>query len=221
MAATEPAAAPLPGEDARRAIRDDLGTTILVEAAAGTGKTESLVQRMVALVASGAAAVDRLSAVTFTIKAASELSQRFQTRLEEAARRSEPGERPRLEEALVRIDAAFIGTIHAFCARLLRERPVEAHVDPGFAEMDQPEDAVARQQAWDRYTEMLFSTDAPVLSRLSAVGVRLEELRQTFETLSENEDVLPAAGTESDPPAFVSERRALDDFLDRAARELP
>ena len=59
---------------------------ILVEAAAGTGKTESLVDRMVALVREGATTIDRLSAVTFTIRAAAELSQRFQTRLEQAAR---------------------------------------------------------------------------------------------------------------------------------------
>ena len=65
-------------------------------------------------------------------------------------------------------------------------------MDPGFAEMDQPENTVARQEAWDRYTERLFSEDSPILARLSALGVKLEELRQTFETLSENEDVEPA-----------------------------
>src|SRR5262245_49563394 len=77
---------PLPDDDARAAIRGDLGTTFLVEAAAGTGKTESLVERMVALVRTGRTTIDRLSAVTFTIKAAAELSQRFQAGLEAAAR---------------------------------------------------------------------------------------------------------------------------------------
>ena len=58
----------LPDGAARRAIRHDLSTTILVEAAAGTGKTASLVGRMVALVATDATTVDKLSAVTFTIR---------------------------------------------------------------------------------------------------------------------------------------------------------
>ena len=68
MSRTE--APPLPDQAARDAIAEDLGATILVEAAAGTGKTESLVRRMVALVRTGAAPVERISAVTFTIKAA-------------------------------------------------------------------------------------------------------------------------------------------------------
>ena len=219
MSRTE--APPLPDQAARDAIAEDLGTTILVEAAAGTGKTESLVRRMVALVRTGTAPVERISAVTFTIKAAAELSQRFQTRLEQAARDAGPEERPRLEQALARLDAAFVGTIHAFCARLLRERPVEAGVDPGFAEMDQPEDTVARQEAWDRYTERLFSEDNPILARLSALGVKLEELRQTFETLSENEDVEPALEAESPPPDFSAAAGAVADYLERAALELP
>jgi ATP-dependent helicase/nuclease subunit A len=220
MSRTEPPR-PLPDQAARDAIAADLGTTILVEAAAGTGKTESLVQRMVALVRTGAAPVERISAVTFTIKAAAELSQRFQTRLEQAARDAGPEERPRLEQALARLDAAFIGTIHAFCARLLRERPVEAGVDPGFAEMDQPEDTVARQEAWDRYTERLFSEDSPILARLSALGVKLEDLRQTFEALSENEDVEPALEGQTPPPDFSAARSAVADYLERAAREVP
>ena len=80
----------LPDQAARDAIAEDLGTTMLVEAAAGTGKTESLVRRMVALVRTGVAPVERICAVTFTIKAAAELSQRFQTRLEQAAREAGP-----------------------------------------------------------------------------------------------------------------------------------
>ena len=55
---------------------------MLVEAAAGTGKTTCLVSRMAALVATGAARVENLSAVTFTIRAAAQLSQRFQNELE-------------------------------------------------------------------------------------------------------------------------------------------
>ncbi len=56
---TDPGATPYPDAQARRAIREDLGTTILVEAAAGTGKTTSLVDRMVALVSKGDTTVEK------------------------------------------------------------------------------------------------------------------------------------------------------------------
>ncbi|HYX21508.1 MAG TPA: UvrD-helicase domain-containing protein, partial [Thermoanaerobaculia bacterium] len=211
----------LPDDAAREAIREDLGTTMLVEAAAGTGKTESLVDRMVALVRKGETTIDRLSAVTFTIKAAAELSQRFQARLEESARATEGEERRRVEEALARLDTAFVGTIHAFCARLLRERPVEAGVDPGFEEMEQPEDEAARGEAWERYAERLFSSESPLLPRLTELGMKLDELRPTFQKMCENEDVLPTVPEETPPPDFAAARRAIAEFLERAEAALP
>ena len=221
MARGDRTPAALPDAAARRAIQEDLETTLLVEAAAGTGKTESLVERMVGLIRTGRTTVDRLSAVTFTIKAAAELSQRFQARLEDAARGARGEERRRIEEALARLDSAFVGTIHAFCARLLRERPVEAGVDPGFDEMEQPEDEVARQEAWERYAEKLFAAESPLLPRLSALGMRLEDLRRTYEELCENEDVLPAIPPETSPPDLTEARRRVEEFLRRAEAELP
>ncbi len=217
--ADSPAA--LPDADARRAIRDELGMSLLVEAAAGTGKTTSLVDRMTALIRTGAAPIDRISAVTFTITAAAELSERFQTSLESAARDAAGEERTRLTAALSRLDSAFVGTIHAFCARLLRERPVEAGVDPGFAEMDEPENGAARREAWDRYTERLYTGESAILPRLAGANVRLEDLRQTYETLSDNEDVSPVIGREEPPPDFSAERAAVQRFLGRVTPELP
>lgn len=211
----------LPDAAARNAIREELGTTMLVEAAAGTGKTESLVDRMVALVRKGETTIDRLAAVTFTIKAAAELSQRFQARLEQSVRATEGEERHRIEEALARLDTAFVGTIHAFCARLLRERPVEAGVDPGFEEMEQPEDEAARGEAWERYAERLFSSESPLLPRLAELGMKLEELRPTFQKMCENEDVLPSVPDETPAPDFSAARRAISEFLVCAEAALP
>ena len=96
-----------------------------------------------------------------------------------------------------RSSRAFVGTIHAFCARLLRERPVEAGVDPAFREMDDPEDHVARAEAWDRFVQSLFVADDPVMPRLSALGVRLDDLREAYHEICENSDV---AGVRSRHP---------------------
>src|SRR6476646_2721291 len=69
-------------EESRRVIREELLTNILVEAGAGSGKTEMLAQRMAAGVATGAYQVEHMAAVTFTRKAASELRGRFHLALE-------------------------------------------------------------------------------------------------------------------------------------------
>ena len=70
-----------PDQDQRDMIRERLDSTILVEAAAGTGKTTSMMGRMVALIANGRCAVDKMAAVTFTRKAAAELRVKFQSAL--------------------------------------------------------------------------------------------------------------------------------------------
>ncbi len=118
----------------RDRIRDDLDTTLIVEAAAGTGKTTALVRRIVAALAGGRAELGRIVAVTFTEKAAGELKLRLRAAIETA--RGDPAraeaERLRLSRALAQLEEARIGTIHSFCADLLRERPVEAGVDPMF-----------------------------------------------------------------------------------------
>jgi ATP-dependent helicase/nuclease subunit A len=145
---------PLPDEGARAKIGTDLESNLLVEAGAGSGKTTALVGRMVALLETGTATADEVAAVTFTRKAAGELRERFQIAIEERlARRRTLGEgdgvaSELLARGLDEIDRAFIGTIHAFCARLLRERPLEVGLDPGFEEMEVEERITLRRRFW-------------------------------------------------------------------------
>src|SRR5439155_6285796 len=126
--------APAGDEDARAAIRTDLDRNFIVEAAAGTGKTTELVHRIVAVLRSGRATVDRIVGVTFTEKAAGELKLRVREGLERARHEAPAGsvERLHLESALARLEEAWVGTIHGFCAEILHERSVEAGVDPNF-----------------------------------------------------------------------------------------
>src|SRR5436309_13756851 len=112
---------------ARRRIRESLDESLIVEAAAGTGKTTELIQRIVNVLRTGRTTVDRIVAVTFTRKAAGELRLRLRVELDKARSKAlEPAEIKNLEHALSRLEEAHIGTIHAFCAELLRQRPVEA-----------------------------------------------------------------------------------------------
>ena len=126
---------------ARELIRDGLAYNLMVEAAAGTGKTTELVNRIVAVLAGGHASVDSLVAVTFTEKAAGELKLRLRAGLEQSRQQTAEGspQRKNLDRALARLEEARVNTIHGFCADLLRERPVEAGVDPRFQVMTEAE----------------------------------------------------------------------------------
>ena len=112
--------APLADAAARERIRRDLGATLIVEAAAGTGKTTELVARIVELLRSGRTTLDRILSVTFTDLAAGEMKLRLRSELETAREGAGEEERQRLTAALERLEAAPIGTIHSFCADLLR-----------------------------------------------------------------------------------------------------
>jgi ATP-dependent helicase/nuclease subunit A len=104
-----------------------------VTANAGSGKTRVLVERYLDLVLHAGAAVGEIVALTYTEKAASELRRRIAdgvaTRLVQTP---DPADRLRLEAVRDRLPGAFIGTIHSFCSRLLREHPVEVDVDASF-----------------------------------------------------------------------------------------
>src|SRR5439155_12341423 len=96
-------------------------------------KTTELVNRILRILASGRATMVEIVAVTFTEKAAGELKLRLREALErERAAAANEEVRLRLELALETLEEAHVNTIHGFCAELLRERPVEACVDPLF-----------------------------------------------------------------------------------------
>jgi len=179
----------LPPDHAQRErIRLELGINMLVEAAAGSGKTTSMVARMVGLIEHDACDVARLAAVTFTRKAAAELRSRFQTELEKAARTSGPAQ-SRFRDALNRLEQCFVGTIHSFCARLLRERPVEAGVDIGFEELDEDADTQLRHDAWIEYIDSLFANDDPLLGRCRDLGIEPIRLQESFSRFAMYPDI--------------------------------
>ena len=108
---------------ARHAIANDLDDTLIVEAAAGTGKTTELVKRILAVIATRRAKMVQIVAVTFTEKAAGELKLRLREELERARAAATVADvRDALEDALRTLEEAHVNTIHGFCAELLRER---------------------------------------------------------------------------------------------------
>lgn len=138
----------------RQVIRCSLDESLLVEAAAGTGKTSELIRRLVNVLEEGRAEVGGIVAVTFTRKAAGELKLRLRQALDRARTDAPSAERrSNLERAIAHLEEARIGTIHAFCAEILRERPVEARVDPSFEELNERDSRRLYDRAFRRWLE--------------------------------------------------------------------
>lgn len=179
-----------PDQEQRELIHNELNKNMIVEAAAGTGKTTCMVDRMVTILAKGHCShISKLVAVTFTKKAAAELRSRFRVSLEQSAKNNKGQEKINLESALADIDKCFIGTIHSFCARILRERPVEANIDISFSELDEVDDYQIREDAWNNFIGNIIIDHGEMLEKLDKLGLQLSSLKGAFLRIIDYPDV--------------------------------
>lgn len=197
-------------EDDLKSLDDfEPNTNFVVRAAAGSGKTTALVARMVALVRQGTAEIQDLAAITFTRKAASEMKQRLYEELRSAREvlRGEKGtyegteaEKRRVDQALSSVQQCFVGTVHSFCGRLLREHALEAGLPPDFAVgIDERDEADLRSRVWEQYVEETYQEDADSLSELREVGLRPNDLTGLFRTVSD----YPELDLYTNPPSSL------------------
>ena len=121
---------------------------VVLEASAGTGKTSVLVARYLNLLRAGVDPSNVL-AITFTRQAAAEMRERIVQELKKDGARSGAGQ-ARWRELRDRLGEITISTIDAFCLSLLREFPLEADLDPGFAIADETETPHILGQAVER-----------------------------------------------------------------------
>ncbi len=158
----------LADQAARDRIRGDLDTTLVVEAAAGTGKTTELVSRILAGISSGRVKLSSTVAVTFTEFAAGELKLRLRTAIEQARQDPEcsAAARTYLEGSLEELEEARVGTIHSFCADVLRERPVEAGIDPLFEVAPDDRAQPLFNLAFDRWFEAHLANPGEAVRRI-------------------------------------------------------
>lgn len=126
---------------------ETVGKNVCVSAGAGSGKTRVLVERFLHLVTHYHVSPQAILAITFTEKAANEMKRRIVDRLR--------GEG--LEEARREVENAAIGTIHSFAARLLREHPIEAGVDPHFSILESGEAELLQERTLDETIESMVT----------------------------------------------------------------
>ena len=176
----------------RDRILTDLDSTLFVEAGAGTGKTSSLVGRIMRLVATGRAEMRHIAAITFTEKAAAELRDRVREEMEKAARDGElpDDEAARIREAIGEIDAAAIETLHGFAQRILSAYPLEAGLPPAVSVQDEVVSSIAFEERWRDYLDSLLENAAleEVLVRGYVLGLDLGQLRALALALHRNWD---------------------------------
>ena len=119
----------------QQAVVDDRGGALLVSAAAGSGKTRVLVERLLARVTGEGLDIDRFLIITYTKAAAAELRSRIVEEL--SARLAEAPADRRLRRQSTLVYKANISTVHAFCAQLLRECGHSIDLDPDFKLCDE------------------------------------------------------------------------------------
>ncbi len=192
---------------ARARIQDDLGSTLFVEAGAGTGKTRELIERLIALVASGRAELRNIAAITFTEAAAAELRDRVRLRLEEAARDAslDAERRERCQAAIAQLDAAAIETLHAFAQRILTDHPLEAGLPPLVEVQDEIRSSIAFEERWRDFFDQLLDDQAleDVLLRAFVLGLQANDLRDAALQFHEHWDRLEDIAIEPAPLAPV------------------
>lgn len=136
-------------------------TNILVAAAAGSGKTAVLVERIIQKIIQRHCQIDELIVLTFTNAAAAEMRQRIRTRLEHELTLSH-GETARyLQQQLQLLNQAQISTFHAFCIQLLRQYYYAIDLDPQFRIGDEFELALLQTEAMEQTLEQFYVENTP------------------------------------------------------------
>src|SRR5437773_4874874 len=140
---------------------------ISVTAGPGSGKTTVLVERYIHILREHKLSIDQIVAITFTNRAANEMRERLRDRLNHILRTAAGNERQRWLDYKRTLDGAVITTIHGFCARLLREFPVEARVDPQFLLLDEHRAAMLLESVVEEVLTEFISAGHVEISRLT------------------------------------------------------
>jgi ATP-dependent helicase/nuclease subunit A len=144
---------------------------ISVTAGPGAGKTTVLVERYLHILRAQDISVDQIVAITFTNRAANEMRERLRRELDKLLWSAAPIERAKWMRHKRTLDGAIITTIHGFCARLLREFPVEADIDPQFALLDAHRSSMLEEAvAEESLTEFISANHQAITELAAAVG---------------------------------------------------
>jgi ATP-dependent helicase/nuclease subunit A len=203
-------------DDSQHRARAATETTrsFAVEASAGTGKTAILIDRILNLVLKEGPqgrpiSLRNIAAITFTEKAAGEMKIRLRQRFEESSCRSGV-EGTRASVALHDLESAAISTIHAFAVALLKERPVEAGLDPQFTALDDAHAELFFRRVWEAWLDRAIKGRRGPLERALRAGLGLDALRELARNLRFHAGVIEKLNLQSPMTGEEARRRRLD-----------
>jgi ATP-dependent helicase/nuclease subunit A len=145
----------------------EINKHISVTAGPGSGKTTVLVERYIHILREHSLSIDQIVAITFTNRAANEMRERLRSEINLMLRISDEAERRRWLNYKRTLDGAVITTIHGFCARMLREFPVEARIDPQFLLLDEHRAAMMLELIVEEVLSEFISNGHIEISRLT------------------------------------------------------
>jgi ATP-dependent helicase/nuclease subunit A len=207
-------------EQRRRAV-EDIRHSIVVEASAGAGKTRTLIDRILRLVFGKDQQEQRLSmseicAITFTEKAASEmkvrLRQEFEKKLSE--KKTPECQLELARKALDDLETAAISTIHSFAVSLLKERPIEAELDPHFSALDDIQSELYFRKIWQPWISRALTERNPILEKALRSGFTLNQFEDLARILRLNWLAIRGLNCES-PPSQEQATAEMRDCLNR------
>jgi len=182
-----------PDDGARLRALTDLRSTLLIEAAAGTGKTALISGRLVMLLAEGASPAS-IAAITFTELAASEFAARAHRTIDELLAGQVPApmrvalprglsdkQRDALRAATAKLDDLTTTTIHGFCQSIITSYAVEADIDPGARILDAAQADTAFDTVFEQWFRRRLSGSVRAGDPIAALSK--EDPRQVVDTL--------------------------------------
>jgi ATP-dependent helicase/nuclease subunit A len=201
----------------------EINKHISVTAGPGSGKTTVLVERYLHILRKHKLNIDQIVAITFTNRAANEMRERLRAELSDLLETVSPDERTRWLSYKRTLDGAVITTIHGFCARLLREFPVEARIDPQFLLLDEHRAAMLLESVVEEVLSQFISDGHVEVSRLTlgvgraklaaALGLVYREVRG--KGLSLMEVAKATAGSHQSEHTYPQALQNLDDAIEQ------
>ncbi len=227
-------------EDQQKAI-DTLDRSILVSAAAGSGKTAVLVERIIHIITSGKAEVDEMLVVTFTRAAAMEMKQKL-TRAIRQHMRENPESAPLMSRQLSKMFKSYITTFDSFATRVIKEFYYMVDRDQNFKVCDDAQNQLLQMEAMEELFEACFEDDNYVdggsfrefldhysndrdeenlMKQIREVYAKLRSMPNYFTWAEDQAEMLrlPESGNITDSPVFKMLRDIAMEELREAQRE--